>query len=329
MGWGEPRAGIGTYPTPIERVSVAGAPLFIKRDDLIVPAGSALAYGGNKVRKLEYLLGAAVAARRSRLVTLGAAGSHQVIAMTLYGSREGFETEAVLAPQASSEHARDNLRAALARGLHAVAAPSWPAAPALAATRVRRDAYFVPLGGSNVTGTLGFVDAGVELAAQVAAGALPEPSSVVVALGSGGTAAGLAVGFELAGMRTRVVGVVISPPIAVLTAMARRLVKKTGERVGLPPAAVRRALERLEVDRRWLGRGYGYATREADAATREAEGVGLSLDPAYTAKAFACALDLARTSGPVVYWHTLSSAPIAPLVERAPPLPPALERLFR
>lgn len=315
---------LGTYPTPLEHLEDLG--LWVKRDDQV----GAL-YGGNKVRKLERLLGAARASGKSRILTIGAAGSHQVVATALYGRREGFDVEAVLVPQPPSEHGRRNLRVALAQGLEPVVATSWPAAPALARALVRGDTYFVPLGGSNALGSLGFVDAANELAGQVSSGAMPEPDVVVVAMGSGGTAAGLAVGFEASGMRTRVVGVAISQPVPVLAAMARRVAKKTAERAGLSGAQAARAVKRIEVDRRWVGRGYGWPLPEGQAAIDDAARAGVVLDPTYTAKAFACALSLARARqvGRILYWHTLSTAPLEPLLMDARELPPELERLFR
>ena len=311
-------------PTPIERLDDAG--LWVKRDDLIAEP-----YGGNKVRKLQRLLGAARAAGKSRVLTLGAAGSHQVVATALYGRREGFEVEAVLVPQPASEHARRNLRVALAQGLRPIVAPSWAVAPAIVAAHVRRDKCFVPLGGSSALSSLGFVDAAKEVAAQVAAGAMPEPDVVVVAMGSGGTAAGLAVGFEVAGMRTRVTGVAISQPVPVVSLMARRLAKRTGELAGLSRSRVASAVERIDVERRWLGRGYGHATPEGQAAIAEAARSGITLDATYTGKAFACALWIARQGAPraVLYWHTLSTAPLDPLLVGAPDLPPDVARLLR
>jgi D-cysteine desulfhydrase len=315
---------LGAYPTRIDRLETLG--IWLKRDDLVAPM-----YGGNKVRKLERLFAAARAAGKSRILTMGAAGSHQVVATALYGRREGFDVEAVLVPQPASEHARRNLRIALAHGLEPVVASSWPAAPAMVATRLRRDTYFVPLGGSNVIGSLGFVDAAQESATQVAAGAMPEPDVVVVAMGSGGTAAGLAVGFEAAGLRTRVIGVAISQPVPVLSAMARRVAKKTAEHLSLSRVQVARAVERIEVDRRWVGRGYGFSTPEGAAAMAAAGATGITLDATYTAKAFACAMSLAREgqSKTVLFWHTLSTAPVDPLLEGVGELPPALARLFR
>jgi 1-aminocyclopropane-1-carboxylate deaminase/D-cysteine desulfhydrase-like pyridoxal-dependent ACC family enzyme len=304
---------LGNYPTPLERLD--GSALWVKRDDRVAEL-----YGGNKVRKLEHLLGAAHAAGKRRLVTIGAAGSHQVVATALYGKREGFDVEAVLVSQPASDYAKDNLRVALAEGLVAVPASSWAAAPAVLARRLGRDAYLIPLGGSNAIGSIGFVDAARELASQNV-----EPDVVVVATGSGGTAAGLAVGFELAGMKTRVVGVAISPPLALVSALTRRLAKSTAKLAGLSRERSARAVERITIDRRWLGRGYGYPTVDGDEATSVAARAGIVLDATYTAKAFACALSLARRED-VLYWHTVSATrPVVP--DGA--LPPNLAALFR
>jgi 1-aminocyclopropane-1-carboxylate deaminase/D-cysteine desulfhydrase-like pyridoxal-dependent ACC family enzyme len=330
------RLALGKYPTAVTRfdavqrgtASTSRARLWIKRDDL-----SSDLYGGNKVRKLELLLGDARDAGRTRILTLGAAGSHQVVATAIYGAREGFEVEAVLVPQPASPHAELNLRVALAHGLSATACPAWALAPAFVAARSGRDAYFVPLGGSNVLGSLGFVDAAHELAAQVRAGELPEPDVAVVAMGSGGTAAGLAAGFEQAGLRTRVLGVAVSPPTALVKHLARRLAKNTAEAAGMPVAAALRAAARVDVEGRWMGRGYGHPTEEGTAATETAAAGGLALDGTYTAKAFACALALVRRGAmhDVLYWHTLSTSALEPLLgdAQATPLPKPLARLFR
>ncbi len=303
--------------------------LWIKRDDL-----SSELYGGNKVRKLEFLLKAARSAGRSRLVTVGAAGSHQVVATAIFGAREGFTVDAVLVPQPSAPHALLNLRVSLAHGLRPHPCPAWSLAPAYLAPHLIGDAYFIPLGGSNVTGSLGFVLAARELAAQVRAGKLPEPQVVVVAMGSGGTAAGLAVGFEEAGLRTRVLGVAVSPPTSVLRHLSRRLAQKTATAIGLSVAAALRAAQRIDVEGGWMGRGYGHASDEGTQAAADAAREGVTLDVTYTAKAFACALACARREAPgaVLYWHTLSTAPLGPLLLNAnasDEIPAPLARLFR
>jgi 1-aminocyclopropane-1-carboxylate deaminase/D-cysteine desulfhydrase-like pyridoxal-dependent ACC family enzyme len=149
----------------------------------------------------------------------------------------------------------------------------------------------------------------------------------VVALGSGGTAAGLAVGLEEAGLRTRVIGVAVSHPARVLSVMAHRLARETAKHLGVST----RAASRLEVDRRWVGRGYGYFTREAQEAIADGMSMGIALDPTYTAKAFACALARMRAGGErILFWHTLSTWPLEPLLADAPDeLPASLARLLR
>ncbi len=302
---------LGHYPTPVQRLpslSAPGAELWVKRDDRTHDV-----YGGNKVRKLEYVLADARARGARRLVTVGAVGSHHVLATTYFGRQAGFEVEAVLVPQPRTDHVIEVLRADLGLGLRPFAVRSWGAAPAAVAARVLRGAYLVTVGGSSAVGTQGYVDAGKELAAQVRQGALPEPDVCVVALGSGGTAAGLAVGFAAAGLRTRVVGVCVSSPPWALRLAAGHLARVCSRRAGVRGA-------HLTMDTRFLGAGYGHVTAAGDEATELARGAGLAVDPTYTAKALACALWFvrARQAGSVLYWHTLSSAPMGPLLRGAP-----------
>ena len=312
--------------------------LWIKNDGLTHPR-----YGGNKLRKLEHVLPEAKRRGARRIVTLGAAGSHHVLATTLFAKEHGLRVAAVLFPQPHSAHAELTLSVALAHGLQAEPAPSLAGAIAAAARLLQRGDFLLPAGGSNVTGTLGYLDAAVELAGQIRAGELPLPDAVMVALGSGGTAGGLLAGFALAGIATRVVAVSVLPSFvvgkALVVSLAAAALRRTGsgERRSLP--ALGRA---LAVDTAWLGRGYGFATPEGDHATAVAAGLGIELDPTYTAKTFAAAL--ARTgAGPtaaarrpsepqrILYWHTLSSAPLEPLLteaQRGVALPPELSRLL-
>ncbi len=311
------RLSFGRYPTPVHRIaalSARGCDLWVKRDDLTHEV-----YGGNKVRKLEYLLGEARAAGATRLVTVGAAGSHHVLATTYFGKVAGFAVEAILVSQPRTEHAVEVLRASLALGVRAFPARSWGAASWTLARRVASGSRFIPVGGSNVTGTMGYLDAARELASQVRAGAMPEPDVCVVALGSGGTAAGLAAGFSQARMKTRVVGVCVSRPQALSRVLAIQLARGCARRASIDPAEAS-SRRRLAFDTRFLGVGYGHATQAGDEATRDAwEGAGLALDPTYTAKTFAAALwqVRARREPVVLYWHTLSSAPIRPLLNGA------------
>ena len=292
---------IGVYPTPVERLPDAlgrGRDAWVKRDDL-----TSGRYGGNKVRKLERVLDLVRASGARRIVTPGGAGSHHVLATALYAGDLGIGVDAVLVPQPYTPHVADNLRAIAAR------ARIWPARPfadaaAVIADRVACGAFRVPVGGSMVAGALGYADAASEPLHQIARGELPEPKVVVVALGSGGTAAGLAAGLALAGSRIRVLAVTVAEPGVWIAFRARRLAAAC-VRALAPGAAI---TPRVEVIDRYLGRGYGYATPEGDRATALAADHGLSLDSTYTAKAFAAACDWPEADDPVLYWHTLSSA---------------------
>ena len=312
------RIELGSYPTKVARLAGlcrGAASLWVKRDDLTSPL-----YGGNKVRKLEYLLADARARGQKRLVTIGAVGSHHVLSTAVFGAREGFAVEAALVRQPRTDHAVEVLRAGLGQGLQAIAAGGYAGVVFSVLPRVlSRDAYFVTVGGSSALGSMGYVDAARELAAQVRAGEMPEPDVVVVALGSGGTVAGLAAGLELEGLKSKVVGVTVAEPPWFVAwrahALARACLRRAG---GVARSGWLGA--RLAVDGRWLGRGYGHATEAGEQATEVAAREGLVLDPTYTAKTFAAALAQAEArsgaSSPqtILYWHTLSSAPAAPLL---------------
>jgi 1-aminocyclopropane-1-carboxylate deaminase/D-cysteine desulfhydrase-like pyridoxal-dependent ACC family enzyme len=308
---------LGRYPTPVDRLLTRGkSELWVKRDDLSHPD-----YGGNKVRKLEGLLAELHARGTRRIVTVGAAGSHHVLATTYFGRRAGLDVEAVLVPQPRTEHAAEVLRASIGQGVRAFPVDRWSAAPWAVARRIATGARYLPFGGSSVTGAMGYANAARELVRQVQSGVLPEPSTCVVALGSGGTAAGLAAGLVATPLRTRVLAVCVSPPAWVLRLAARRIARGCAARLGLEGAQAELG-RRLVFTGAFIGPGYGRATDVTRLAQEEGRLFGLELDPTYTAKAFAAALaelDATPMSAPVVlYWHTLSSAPLAPLLRHAP-----------
>ena len=330
---------MGSYPTPVRRVDTAlGAPheLWIKDDGC-----TGASYGGNKVRKLERILAEAVRRGAKRIVTMGAVGSHHVLATTVYAQTVGLPVAAVLSPQPWSEHAERNIRAALGAGLQVHPTPSMATVPFSVARVLRRGDYLVSVGGSSTLGTLGYVDAVAELVEQIRAGELPEPEVLVTALGSGGTVAGLLAGVLREGLATRVVGVTVATPAWVSRPMVLGLAWRAA-RVARGNADFPRLNRALEVDGSELGRGYGWPTERGARATSLAAGAGLALEPTYTAKAFACALGLAGAEGfvsefsgtynrpkRVLYWHTLSSAPLQPLLEQGPEeLPPSVAKLF-
>jgi len=337
-----PHIPLGTFPTATSSMprlsAVAGAEVWCKRDDL-----SASLYGGNKVRKLEFLLAQARAEGADTLVTTGAAGSHHVLATALYGRAHGFEVHAIVMPQEQSAHVEDNLRADLAAGavLHPIRSYSLlPIALAGVVAKLRlsgRKVFVIGPGGSDASGVLGWIEGGLELGRQFDSGVVPEPDAVVVALGSGGTAAGLAVGLAAAGVMTEVVAVRVTPrqlvPKAMLTALSRGVIQRLREIDDRFPSVGETAANNLTIEEGFLGEGYGVASGASREAARIAlETEGLALDSSYTAKAMAALLAQARTTRRgkrLLFVHTLSSAPMAPLLASAPLLPRNVRAILR
>lgn len=335
-----PRAAIASLPTPVHSLPAIekrlDAGVWIKRDDLSAPR-----YGGNKVRKLEYLLAEAERRGADTLLTNGAVGSHHVFATTLYGRERGMAVHATLTPQPYERHVEEMLRADLAAGAKLYPVPSLlKAAQKLAelslwARLERRKPFLIPPGGSSVLGTLGYVNAGVELAAQIDAGHCPDPAAVYVACGTCATAAGLALGLTAAGVRTEVVAVRVTDTLFANRIQLTRLVKGAEAmlRAIEPsfPAISRTALASITLSDQEYGRGYGLSTPVSEAAAHVAESEGIKLDATYTSKAFARLLleaDTTRRGKNLLFWHTLSSAPLTPFLAEQPEAPEEFVRLM-
>jgi len=320
---------LAELPTPVQRVehvsAAADAEVWCKRDDL-----TASLYGGNKVRKLEWILGEARGRSCDSLITVGATGSHHILATAVYGARHGFDVHAALFPQPWNEHVEENVRAVLAAGatLHLATSYAGMAWRVLAVARgLRRQGkrpHIVGPGGSSPVGAIGYVEAGLEVAAQIEEGVLPEPSAVFVAAGSGGTVVGASIGLAAAGITCPVVGVRVTDRIAInrplLAILARRTVDHLRRFDDRFPAVADMALRNIEIDSGQIGRGYGVETEAGQRATALAAQDGLTLDPTYTSKALAGLI--ARAAGRrALFWLTLSGADMAPLLEQADPAP--------
>jgi D-cysteine desulfhydrase len=196
-------------PTPVVRAEKLEAearlgPLYVKRDE-----ATARPYGGNKPRKLEWVLGDAQARSISRVMTFGGLGTNHGLATALYAARLGMACDLVLVDQPVDDHVRRRLREHVAAGasIHYGRSVFGTAVRALGLLARHPRTLVIATGGSSLRGVLGFIDAGLELADQIRRGELPEPARIYVAVGTGGTVAGLAAGLSLAGVRSLVVGV--------------------------------------------------------------------------------------------------------------------------
>lgn len=306
---------LAQLPTPVQPVTVAqggrAVTLLVKRDDL-----SARPYGGNKVRKLEFLLADARAQGATRVVTAGAFGSHHALATTVFGVRSGFAVSCVLFPQHRTPHVQDILRMIAAHGAELRFTRRMEGVP-FALRRARwahrgERVCTIPPGGSSAVGTLGYVNAALELDAQIAAGECDVPSVIHVAGGTLGTAAGLALGLALAGRRIPIQATRITSTLVTNPRTLRRLLRGAAallESAGVRVPEVASVMEMVELRDDQIGAGYGHETAAGRAATDAFRAAGLVLDPTYTAKAAAAVLAAEATgAGPPLFWHTLSAA---------------------
>ena len=306
---------LGDGPTPVRRLDAIadGAEVWLKDDGAY--GGP---WGGNKVRKLEWVLPDARRRGAETILTFGALATNHGLATALYAREHGLGAALALVDQPVDDHVRAQLRRLEQSGaaLHFTHTKARTVA-ALPRLLLRHRSgfhppYVLPAGGSSAVGALGYVEGALEIARQVENGELPEPTHALVAVGSGGTAAGLTLGLRLAGLRTRVVGVVVNDALRLEPATIARLASRSSRLLGRRGANPRPPAPRpgdMTITRRFLGPAYGHPTREAEeAAALARERAGLELDPVYTAKAFAGMLTLAREGalgeGPVLFVHT-------------------------
>src|SRR5437660_10477910 len=293
---------LGQWPTPLEPGTPALAhalgleALWVKREDRSSPR-----CGGNKVRGLEFLLAGAPAG--SVFVTVGGTGSTHCLATAVHAPARACRAALAQLPQPETETSRAVAAASQAHAALVVRAATRATLPAalLAAWRGARrlgPRRWIPGGGAHPRAVVGHLLAGLELASQVAA----PPDAIVLPLGTGGTAAGLALAVSALGWPTRVVGVRVAPRLVAngwrtigLARAARHLLADRG--VPLPAP---RSLDIVE----GLGKGYGHPTLEGERAARLASQHGLTLDPTYGAKAFGFLSQRAPCNGQrVVFWH--------------------------
>ena len=329
-----PRVALGCFPSAIAHATSLfdDGRVYIKRDDdftrslSYAPAATALpaselaaAFGGGKVRKLELYFGAARAQGKKRLITTGGVGSNQALAVALLGRALGFDVRVYLAPQPASSLTTKNLAADAAAhaDMRLFDTVGDAHARALRDAKELGDTYVIPPGGTTPLGTLGFVNAGLELAEDVRAGRMPAPRRVYVALGLGGSAAGLAIGCALGGLRTEIVAVRASSPGSVTERTLRTIHDETIAFARANDAtfpAMKIEETKVRIDGRFVGAGYGVPTPAGtDAITRAQKAEGWDLDPVYTGKALAALVDDTKRGeqGPLLFWNTMSSRTVA------------------
>lgn len=308
-----PRIKLTQLPTPLEKLDrlsqeLGGPSIFIKRDDL-----TSLAMGGNKTRKLEYLLGDALAKGADTVITAGGIQSNHCRLTAAAAVKVGLDCELVLAGNEpdlpDGNLLLDNLFKAKITWCAKQERNQTMEQVALDLRARGKTPYVIPVGGSNEVGTVGYVQAMLELTDQLEEQNI-NAGHIVVASSSGGTHAGLALGSRICGFKGRVLGMSIDqvktgkeafPPVLA------EIAGKTAQRLGVDETFSENDFN-LNCD--YLGAGYavpGELEREAILLASTLESI--LLGPVYTGRAMGGLIDLIRKGAftpedTVVFWHT-------------------------
>jgi len=311
-----PRIKLAHLPTPLEpmeRLSkqLGGPHLWIKRDDC-----TGLSTGGNKTRKLEFLMGDAMRQGADTVITQGATQSNHARQTAAAAAKLGFECHILLEDRtgfATREYTQNGN--VLLDHLHGAHVSKRPAGADMNAEMeaVARDLrakgkkpYIIPGGGSNTTGALGYANCALELVAQANELNL-RIDRIVQATGSTGTQAGLVAGLCAIHANIPVLGISVRAPKEKQEEAVFALAEKTAELVGAPGAVKR---EHIAANSDYVGQGYGIPTEGMiEAVTMLAQHEGILLDPVYTGKGMAGLIDLVRKGtfekeSNVVFLHT-------------------------
>ena len=299
------RLNLAHLPTPLEAAprfstEITGSEVLIKRDDC-----TGLAFGGNKARKLEYLMAAAKDAGADTVITFGGVQSNHARATAAAARRLGMDCHLLLAgsppEEVSGNLLLDRILGATLTFLsltpEQLTAEQVDAALSAASQRLRakgREPYTIDPGGSSPLGVIGYRDAFDEMMSQVRAIG-SRVAHTVVAFGTGGTLAGLILGNILAGRPLKVTGISVAPPgmpESLGIPPVRQLVREGGRLLGYE---VEPADDDIIVLYDYAGKAYGAPTTEGTEAIRAlAHTEGIFLDPVYTGKALAGLIDLYR-----------------------------------
>lgn len=315
---------LGCFPTPVMKCNNIGrelcrSDLFIKRDDL-----SGKVYGGNKIRKLEFIFGDIKASGSRTVITSGAAGSNHALAVALYGAESGLRVILMLFEQFYNPDICKNLLVDYATGAQMHHDSNYESHQIsmrkiineLSAENAQK-IFVIPPGGSSVSGVVGYVNAAFELKEQIANGQLPEPAEIYVAMGTMGTAVGLMLGMKAVNIKSKLIPVRVVPSYVsddnkfmMLFESANRVLHDADS--SFPVCKLSR--DDLNINSDFLGQDYGITTAQSIAAIETLKkNESLQLDGVYTGKTFAAFLEAAKNKnqkGPVLFWNTKNSLPL-------------------
>ena len=308
-------------PTPVQQMQKLGNAigldnLFIKRDDLSAPF-----YGGNKVRKLEFLLAEAKKNGAEEVLTFGFAGSNHATATAIHAHRLGMKSISMLGPQPVADIVRNNLLLSYAAGaelhLHPMDKLTEEANRQLEIHKHKtgKMPYLIPAGGSSELGTLGFVNAALELAEQVKNNEIPEPDVIYATLGTSGTIVGLMIGLQIAGLKTKVIPVLVVDYEFMNESRVAHHFNKTVAFLkkhdnSFPDLKI--IAEEINIEKDFFGNGYGQFTNAGTEACKLIQNnENIRLEGTYTGKTLAALINHARNgklqNKTVLFWNTYNS----------------------
>ena len=308
-----PRFRLAQLPTPIEKLErlsreLGGPELLIKRDDQ-----TGLALGGNKTRKLEFLVGEALGQGADTLITAGAAQSNHCRQTAAAAAKAGLKCELILAGQKpDATNGNLLLDELLGARCHWTERSRFPEKMRELPEQLRaqgREPYVIEIGGSNGVGATGYVLAMMELMEQLHA-TRQRVDHIVFASSSGGTQAGMILGARLAEFKGQLHGVSIDTDELERETYEGELVQIANECAQYIGSDVRLARQAVKVIYGYIGAGYGVVSNlEREAIRLMAQFEGIILDPVYTGRAFGALLDLIRKGvfkrgQTVLFWHT-------------------------
>ena len=317
-----PYVRLGNHPSPIERLSglereLSMTTVYMKNEGKVSDI-----YGGNKIRKLEFLLGAALKAKKEHTLTFGYAGSNHTLAVAIFSRKLGMRPISLHLDQPNARYVRRNLlyQKALGtdlflfRNMNRITAGSY----AIYLWRLLTSGKFpavIPPGGSSPPGAIGTSGGIHELFYQIKNGELPTPDRIYLPIGSSGTTAGLALGIKALRLKTKLVAVAVTPQRYsgfenIKNIFDGAVILLSHHIPDFPPLTLEEG--EIEIRREYLGDGYTRFTPEGMEAVKLLKKTdSLELEGTYTGKAMACLIDDARKGlikgKTVLFWNTCNA----------------------
>jgi len=322
---------IGDFPTPVEKLKNLGNKfncknLYIKRDDL-----SSDTYGGNKVRKLEFILAEVLKNRKKVIFTFGLAGSNHAVASTIYAKKVGLKCILMLLPQPNAHYLQRNLLLDYYFGANLHQKKNAIFLTFTIAIEIIRQIIItgtipviIPPGGSSKIGIIGFVNAAFELKEQIDSGVILEPDYIYLSIGSMGSAIGLILGLKVLGLKSKVISIrVVDHKYSNLKKMMKLFKKVNNYLHNIEPSfpIIKITAKDFNIRHDFFGKQYGLFTKQGvEAAKLIQENEGIMLDGTYTAKTFAAVInDIEKNNfndKVILFWNTYNSNDLSKFIAK-------------